>query len=249
MIHQDKNSVDSAATSFKWVRIPATVISIAGLATFGAIGWSTSQAGAPRAGVLTPTTESSNPNSPFPVRSDTVLPSMEHQLSPVPTPPEVAAQEKNADKGVSGSDERLAETPQPVNPPIALDSEATTGKGARFRITRMETIQAEAIRMGEVAGPAIRFEITVDNPTDASVSTTSMLVNVEIGQERVPALQLSGSGATVFPETVPAKASASAIYVFRIDETNGGPVRIFVNHNLQEPIIDFEGNTLHKTGQ
>ena len=82
----------------------------------------------------------------------------------------------------------------------------------------------------------------IDNPTDAAIPTGDILVNVESGTDKKPALQLSGPGVVAFPAAVAPRGSASAVYVFNVAPAERDRVRILFDYGLIEPIAVFEGS-------
>jgi hypothetical protein len=114
-------------------------------------------------------------------------------------------------------------------------------KGGKIRISSIEAVQGEAKGRGEIAGPSLKFKVTIDNPTDEAILTGNMLVNVESGSGKTPALQLSGPGAEAFPASVAPRSSASAVYVFNVAPAERDRVRILFDYGLTDPIAVFEG--------
>ncbi|MHA7277748.1 hypothetical protein ACX80O_14680 [Arthrobacter sp. Hz1] len=141
----------------------------------------------------------------------------------------------------AATDAELATLEQPVSEPVDLEEPTVVTEGISARISTMEAIEAEAFGIGEIAGPALRFVITVENTTDDPVSLSNSVVNVEFGPESLPAVQLTGSGATGFPATVDAGGSASATLVFTVPADQRDQVRILLNLEASSPIAAFEG--------
>ncbi|MHA7155249.1 hypothetical protein [Arthrobacter sp. TMN-50] len=160
---------------------------------------------------------------------------------------EEAAEEAPAEEDTAEADEptasdaELAAIEQPVSEPVDLEEPAVVADGISAKITTMESIEAEAFGIGEIAGPALRFVITVENTTGEAVTLSNSVVNVEYGPERLPAVQLTGSDATVFPATVDAGGSVSATLVFSIPVDQRDQVRILLNMEASSPIAAFEG--------
>ncbi|NOJ60759.1 hypothetical protein [Arthrobacter sp. 260] len=148
-------------------------------------------------------------------------------------------------EGVSGepgqSDAELATVEQPVSEPVALGEPAVVTAGLTAAVSAMEAIEAEAFGIGEIAGPALRFVVTVENTSDEAVSLSNSVVNVEYGPESLPAVQLTGSGATEFPASVDAGASVSTTLVFSIPADQRDQIRILLNVEASSPIAAFVG--------
>ncbi|WP_345152461.1 DUF4352 domain-containing protein [Arthrobacter ginkgonis] len=137
-------------------------------------------------------------------------------------------------------DARLAETEQPVADPVAFGKKATAGS-FEVSVSKLEAIEGKAEGIGEVAGPAIRFVVTVRNTSDTELSLDAAVVTAEYGKDAVPATELSQSGAKGFPATVAAGKDASGTFVFQVPTKERGSVRILVNQSASEKVAAFEG--------
>ena len=125
---------------------------------------------------------------------------------------------------------------------VPLNATVTITNGAKIRISAMEKVLGEARLPGEVAGPSLRFQVTIDNPTNAAISTSNMLVNVESGSENKPAVQLSGPGVVDFTGPVAPRSSATAVFVFNIAPVERNRIRILFDYGVTDPIAVFEGS-------
>ncbi|GER22679.1 hypothetical protein NCCP1664_11760 [Zafaria cholistanensis] len=137
-------------------------------------------------------------------------------------------------------DARLAEVEQPVAEPVALGKKATT-ESFKVSVSKMEAIQGKAEGVGEVAGPAVRFVVTVWNTSDKELDLGAAVVTAEYGQDRIPATELSKSGAKAFPATVAAGKDASGTFVFQMPAKERGTVRVLFNQSASEQVVAFEG--------
>lgn len=146
------------------------------------------------------------------------------------------------------TDAELAAIEQPVSEPVTLEEPSAVAKGITATVSSMEAIEAEAFGIGEIAGPALRFVITVENTTGEAVSLSNSVVNVEYGPDSLPAVQLTGSGATEFPATVAAGESAETILVFSIPADERDTIRILLNVEASSPIAAFVGAAPVKEG-
>lgn len=136
----------------------------------------------------------------------------------------------------------IARGPQPVSPPVPLNATVAIAQGAKIRISAIETVQGEARLPGEVAGPSLRFQVVIDNPTNAEIPTNNMLVNLESGSESKPAVQLSGPGVVGFTGPVAPRSSASAVFVFNVAPAERDRIRILFDYGVTDPIAVFEGS-------
>lgn len=146
------------------------------------------------------------------------------------------------------TDAELAAIEQPVSEPVTLEEPSAVAKGITATVSSMEAIDAEAFGIGEIAGPALRFVITVENTTGEAVSLSNSVVNVEYGPDSLPAVQLTGSGATEFPATVDAGESAATTLVFSIPANERDSIRILLNVEASSPIAAFVGAAPVKEG-
>lgn len=135
--------------------------------------------------------------------------------------------------------------PTPVPPatpsPVPLDEPAAIQPGLVASIDQIEAVQGEARGPGEVAGPAIRFRVSIVNSTSAAVDLTGTVVTVDYGAERTPALQLFEPGASPLPGSVAAGATATAVYIFTIPVDQRSLVHITVDHSVGVPPLEFTG--------
>lgn len=139
------------------------------------------------------------------------------------------------------SEQQLATIAQPVAPAVPLTEKKTVRNGITATITGLQAVDGEARGVGEIAGPALRFTVTVSNGTASALKLGTALVNVSYGTDDSPASPLSGPGATEFPLTVAAGASASSTLVFVVPLDQRGKVRISFSLDALTPIAVFEG--------
>ncbi|MFJ6076889.1 hypothetical protein ACIQC0_01130 [Pseudarthrobacter sp. NPDC092419] len=139
------------------------------------------------------------------------------------------------------SEKQLAEIPQPVASAVALDAKKTVRHGVSAAVGALEAVQGEAQGVGEIAGPALRFRVTITNETQMDLSLAGVLVNVSFGADELPAGELSGPGTAPFPASVPPGGTAEAVYVFSVPEDSRDAVRIYFSLDAETPIAAFAG--------
>lgn len=147
----------------------------------------------------------------------------------------------DAESKPAGDDAELAKIEQPVSEPVAFEEPSEMSEGLSATVGSLEAIEAEAFGVGEIAGPALRFVVTVHNSTNAPVALGTAVVNLEYGPEKLPAVQLSGSGAEAFAESVEAGGSATATLVFTVPADQRDQIRILLSVEASSPIAAFEG--------
>jgi hypothetical protein len=108
-------------------------------------------------------------------------------------------------------------------------------------VTSVESVQGTAEGPGEVAGPAIRFVVTVTNNSASTLSLRTAVVNVDYGADRTPAAELSSPGGSPFPEEVPAGSSATGTFVYTVPIEERADVRITVDYSVDVPPLVFAG--------
>lgn len=108
-------------------------------------------------------------------------------------------------------------------------------------ITDMAAVRGEAKGIGEVAGPAIRFKVTVFNDTAAALKLGGALVDVSYGDDEQPAGQLSGPAPTAFPPSVAPGESGVGVFIFAVPLDARDKVRIHFNLEAETPVATFAG--------
>jgi hypothetical protein len=139
------------------------------------------------------------------------------------------------------SEEELAAIPQPVAAPVAFEAKKTVKGGVTATITELAAVQGEAHGIGEIAGPAVRFTVTVVNDTAAPLSLDGALVEVRYGNEEEPASPLSGPDPVAFPSSVAPGASGTGVFVFAVPPEARDKVTIHFNLEAETPIATFAG--------
>ncbi|MGO4805571.1 hypothetical protein AB4089_10630 [Arthrobacter sp. 2MCAF15] len=139
------------------------------------------------------------------------------------------------------SDQELAAIAQPTAAPVDLTAKKAVKGGVTATITEMTAVQGVATGIGEVAGPAVRFKITVVNATATPLSLDRALVDVSYGKDDAPASQLSGPDPVAFPASVAAGASGAGVFVFAVPLEARDTVKIHFNLEAETPIATFAG--------
>lgn len=235
-------------------RLVGIALVLALLVAAGSV-WAYTQWGASEMAAQTPGTVVST-ESPTGAATETAGPSASPSTTPDPgssTPPPEATAPATDPAAVpqpsdpapvdrsNKSDEELATIDQPVAPPVPLVATKVVRSGVSATISELAAVDGEAIGIGEIAGPAIRFKVTVLNDTGAEISLDPAVVNVSYGQDNSPASSLSGPAAVPFPASVEPGASASGVFVFGVPKDARNIVKIYLNLDAATPIAAFEG--------
>jgi hypothetical protein len=153
----------------------------------------------------------------------------------VPTPSVSPLKRSTPTPGVTAS------SPQPTRT-AALAAPAPIKKALTAAVSRMEAVQGTASGPGEVAGPAVRFTITITNTTGKRVDLTNTVVNAYSGTDSAPAIELQSPGAEPFPASVANGASAKGVFVFNIPKADRKHVEITVDTSVLNPVVAFKGS-------
>ena len=130
---------------------------------------------------------------------------------------------------------------QPAPSVAPLDATAEIAAGVDVHISRMESVAGEAGDPGEVAGPAIRFAVTVTNGSAAPVSMQTVAVTLDYGTERTPGLELQRPGGSPLTGEITPGATAEGIYIFTVPSDQRAAIRITVDYTVDVAPIIFEG--------
>jgi hypothetical protein len=236
----------------------ATSIGVSALLALGGVAWAAGLQGTARAsdaqGGLSGNTESTTPGSPTPVPA---TPEAGPSAAPGPTNPEApgpaASSTAPANPPASSeadpapvdrkgkSDQELAAIPQPVAAAVDLKSKKAVKGGISATITEMTAVQGVATGIGEVAGPAIRFKVTVLNDTATALPLDRAVVDVSYGNDEQPASQLSGPDPTAFPASVAPGESGVGVFIFAVPLDARAKVKIHFNLEAETPVATFAG--------
>lgn len=132
--------------------------------------------------------------------------------------------------------ERPTERPVPLASPAAFDS------GLTLRITGAEPVQGVAHGPGELAGPAVRLELELENRTGKEISLETVVVALTYGDAQTPAVTLSGPGAEPFAGTLGSGDTARARYVYAVPEEERARVRVVASHAGSVPAVALTGS-------
>ena len=87
-----------------------------------------------------------------------------------------------------------------------------------MRVSKIEAVDGEAQGPGEVAGPALRVSIEVQNTSGKDVAMDLALTNLYYGKDKTPASALSGPGVRPLPGTIASGDRASGQFVFGVPD-------------------------------
>ena len=131
--------------------------------------------------------------------------------------------------------------PEPL-PAQPLTEDAPIGDDAVARITRLEAVEGAPQGPGQVAGPALRFTIELENTGTDPIPLDAAVVNVTYGQAATPATEISGPGRVPFAGQLPPGGRATASLVFLVPVEERGVVSVALEYRFGVPIAVFQGS-------
>lgn len=134
-----------------------------------------------------------------------------------------------------------ANEPPPSLPPVALDARGEVGNGVVATLPSIDEIEGEAQGPGNIAGPAIRVTVRIENGTAEPVSLDGVAVNMYTGAELTPASPLDDPSRREFAGTVPPGQSAEGVYVFSVPADARDSVTVEVGYVAGAPLLIFTG--------
>lgn len=239
-------------------RLLATSIGISALLALGGTVWASGHDTVARAAGVqpdqgtsartpVPTPEPAGPPAPVatvaaaaPAQGPAVGPAV-GPGAPPPAVPATAPSDPTPVDRQGKSEQQLAEVPQPTAAPVGLLEKKAVKGGVSAVITEVEAVAGEAKGIGEIAGPAVRFKVTVMNNTAQPLSLDSAVVDLTFGAKNEPAGALSGPGAVPFPSSVAAGTSATGVFVFAVPPDARDNVTIHFNLEAETPVATFTG--------
>jgi hypothetical protein len=147
-------------------------------------------------------------------------------LPPTPTP--------------TGPTEDVDEAP-PALPEVPLDAPAAVGNGIVATIASVEAIDGTAVGPGNIAGPALRVTVRIENGTAEAVSLDGVAVNLASGTDRTPASPLDDPSRVPFTGMVDPGATAEGVYVFSVPTDARDLITVEVGYQAGAPLLLFTG--------
>jgi hypothetical protein len=159
--------------------------------------------------------------------------------APTPAPtPETTPETTPEPTGPTGD----VDDPPPSRPAVALDTAAEAGDGVSASLVSLDAIEGTATGPGNIAGPALRITVRIENGTDEPVSLGGVVVDLASGRDLVPASPLDDPSAAPFAGTVAPGEHADGVYVFTIPEEDRGSVTVSVGYQAGAPFMVFTGS-------
>lgn len=129
-----------------------------------------------------------------------------------------------------------------TRPPAPVHKPQAVKRGLTAKVDRLEAVSGTASGPGEVAGPAVRVSLTLQNQSDDhTVDLSNTVVNCYYGSDRTPASALSGPGARALPTRLAAGKSGTGQFVFSVPADQRNEVLVTVDYSVDTPVVAFRG--------
>ena len=129
----------------------------------------------------------------------------------------------------------------PALPEVALDAAAAVGNGIVATLPSIESIEGSAVGPGNIAGPALRVTVRIQNGTAQPVSLDGVAVNMSYGADRTPASPLDDPSRRPFSGMVAPGESGEGVYVFTVPADARDSVTVEVGYQAGAPLLLFTG--------
>jgi hypothetical protein len=123
-----------------------------------------------------------------------------------------------------------------------LKDKGELGNGVTIKVSKIESVKGVARGPGEVAGPALRISIHVDNESRKTIPMNLALVNVYYGKGRLPASPLSAPGAAPLSNPIPPSKSDTGKYVFGVPKDQRSNLQVEFSYTTEAPTVLFSGS-------
>ncbi len=181
-------------------------------------------------------------STPAPDRSGTATEAAPAQTqSPAATEPAEGAPAPSEQPGPPVEEAAKATQELPVAEPVAIDGGSAATGGVDIRVTSTEAVDGEARGIGEIAGPSVRFTVSIANGGKDPVDLSSAVITVEAGADRLPCSELSGPDSVPFPAVVNPGETVTGKFVFLIPVESRSDVSVFVNFSVDAAVAAFKG--------
>lgn len=137
--------------------------------------------------------------------------------------------------------------PDPAQAPpslaaVALDAPVVVDQVV-VSVSSVEAIDGTGQGPGNIAGPALRVTVSLENRTDGVVPVDGVAVSVAYGPDLVPASPLEDPSRFPFGGNLGPGESADGVYVFTVPADQRDAVTISVGYLASAPIAVFTGAT------
>lgn len=137
----------------------------------------------------------------------------------------------------------VADELPPSLPAVGLDRTADAGDGVTATIEAIEAIEGTGTGPGNVAGPALRVTVRIENRSTDPLDLSGVTVGLDTGEERTPAAPLGDPSTAPFGGTLAPDDAAEGVYVFTVPADDRDLVVVSVGYEPGAPYIVFTGPT------
>lgn len=128
------------------------------------------------------------------------------------------------------------------DPDVPIDQPAEPVKGAVVTVEKLEAVTAGRDIPGEKSGPAVQVTVRITNKGTTPIDTAGSNVTLTFGgDERIPAVALTGEGATAWPDKIAPGAKSDASFLFSVPLAAEGDIRVIVDLLASAPDVAFVG--------
>ena len=129
----------------------------------------------------------------------------------------------------------------PSLPAVALDATAAVGDGVTGSLQSLDAVEGTATGPGNVAGPALRVTVRLENGTAGPVSLDGAVVTMAHGAAQTPASPLDDPAAVPLSGVLEPGDSAVGVYVFTVADDARETVTVSVGYRPGAPYLVFTG--------
>ncbi len=126
-------------------------------------------------------------------------------------------------------------------PEVGLDEPAASDEGMRAEVVSVEAVQGTASGVGNVAGPALRVTLRLENGTPEPVTLDFVTAELAHGADRTPAPRVNDPSEAPFVGTLEPGAAAEGVYVFTVPEDDRAQISVAVGYRAGAPYLVFTG--------
>lgn len=161
-----------------------------------------------------------------------------------------AAPSASASSSATGDPLGTTPAPGPTDPdappttlaPVALDAQGEVGNGVVATLPAIDEIQSSAQGPGNIAGPALRVTVRIQNGTAEPFSLDGVAVNMYYGADATPASPQEDPSRAPFTGTLAPGDSAEGVYVFSVPSDARDAVSVEVGYVPGAPLLLFTGS-------
>ena len=118
---------------------------------------------------------------------------------------------------------------------------AVVAAGISASVGQMTAVSGEARAPGDIAGPAVRFELSIVNNSGETVNLAAAVVNLFYGSGKTPASSLPGPNVGALPDSLASGATARSHFVFSVPAAESQSLTVTLDYAVDAPLVAFVG--------